>query len=468
MSKRIRLGTLDDGRPLEFSVDELAEAHWSIRGRTGQRKTLLLMLILMQYIAMPDHCVVWIDLGGDQFAVHFLEEAARKAGKPFYLFALGQEVDGCSWDPLLNTPAFRDDLASAANGIAQGLALSHPDGYGRSFWSRLNASEINLAFDNLLAQGNSVPSFADFTNELCELAKASRNRSQISESYLAAQQLLRYSAIATRREKELFLGRAIDQSAVVAFHLPTAHHGAAAKAVASLASWCTTVEAYHRTAKGMDEKVTTHLAIDEFAQVASGGPSALNSTLTLARKWRLRLYMVYQDSSQLETPDGSLNSILRSQTQQVLFTSETEEEQRELRFESKDTLRTLKSDSYQSLTASTSVREFIDPTLTRNEILDTNGIAMKAYGVFKLGDKHRAPIAFTIDPPTTRAEHARLSRKPLPPLPKEFAEAEKAAVAKPSRKSKPSAMKCSLPGLSKLLTKIHAEERWQLGGSSDA
>jgi len=456
----MNIGKLDRTRFLQFSDEQLAEKHFAICGRIGQRKTLCLVSILQQYIKLPGHAVIWIDLGGDQAAHWILRNAAYDAGKPFYLFSLGAH-DCASWDPLLNTPAFSEDLTVAANGLAQGLRLEMGEGYGRTFWSRLSGAELNQAFDNLRAAGIELPSFEQLTLELRRLAETSRSRQHVSEAYLAADQILRYQALRERRTQELYLGRAIEESAVVVFYLPTAHHGGAARAVGSLAGWCTSVDAAYRYEHGLDKR-TIHLAIDEFPQIASGR-SAMSSALTLARKWGIQMYLVYQDGGQLNTADGDLTSIIRSQCQQILFTLESEEEQNALRYESKDVLRTLNSTSLNPLAATKQVREFWEPGLTRNEILDVSGVAMKAFGVFKLGDKHRDPIPFTVIPPTSKQEHEKLKRKPLPTLPADKPVADTPTPAPPARTKQDTGQAKRVAGLVALVAKIQAEEAWTMG-----
>lgn len=457
MSK-INFGTLLDGMPLAFDVDQLAEKHFAIVGRIGQRKTLLLVSLLVQYIALLRHTVVYIDLGGDQAAYWIMREAAQAAGKPFYLVSLGA-YDGCSWDPIRNTPPFLHQPQVAAAGISQGLRLEHGEGYGRTFWSRLSTSDINRALDSLTSAGAQLPSFEQLASELKRQGEKSK-RQQVSEAYLAAEQLLRYSTLTEQRSQQLYLGQAIEESAVVYAYLPTAHFGGAARAVASLLGWCTTVEAADRVERGK-EPCIVHLAIDEFPQVAAAR-SATDAILAMARKWGIQMYLVFQDMEQLKTADGDLGPIITSQCQRVIFTAETEREQQQLRFESEDMLRGYGGKSHRGLRTTTSEREVLEPRLTRNEILQCNGIAMQAFGVFKLGDEHRDPIRFNIMPPTSRETHSRLKRKPLPPLPSQGSMKPKTNTQAHSPRVVNDDVRKHRKAAAELLARIEAEERWRM------
>ena len=299
MSKKIVFGNTADGE-LSFADEQIDERHIAIRGKTGERKTLFLLSLLIQFIRLVNHAIVYIDLGRDQAAFWILKEEAEKANKPFYFFSLGPH-DGCSWDPLGNTPAFAADLNEAANGLATGMKLEHSDGYGRTFYSRLNVAALNSAFDALLAKGNTLPTFAELAKELHEQA-AEQKGTSVSESALALDQILRFSAIKDKRVNELYLGKAIEEDAVVVFHLTP---NPAAKAIATLAHWCTTIEASYRVATGMTKK-TIHLGTDEFGVIAAGR-SALSNSLVLSRKWGVRHYLTYQSSNQMKTADGDLN-----------------------------------------------------------------------------------------------------------------------------------------------------------------
>ncbi|MCA9136279.1 MAG: TraM recognition domain-containing protein [Planctomycetales bacterium] len=369
--------------------------------------------MLVQYIRLSDHAVIFIDLGGDQAAFHTLKEAAERAGKPFYFFSLGAH-DGCSWDPIRNTPAFADDYLAATNGIAQGLRLEYGEGFGRTFFARLSAAEINQAFENLLIAGNRTPTFLDLADELREIAKQTRSRNQISEAFLAADQLVRYRAISELRAKQLYLSEVIEQGGVAVFYLPAAHAGGAARAIASLASWCTTVEAALRVEKGLSKRYT-HLAIDEFAQIASGR-SAVASALTLARKWQVMFYLIYQDSDQLRTADGDLNSIIRSTCQLVFFDAFSREDQDELMAFSKDEDKADNSETISRGRVSEHFGHRREPKLTRNEILDVSSTAMEAFWIPKLGKGHIEPVRFAVVPVKSKSQHERISNLPLPPL----------------------------------------------------
>ena len=245
------------------------------------------------------------------------------------------------------------------------------------------------------------------------------------------------------------------------FYLPTAHMGGAARAVASLASWCTTVEAATRVEKGSDTRYV-HLAIDEYAQIAAGR-SAVTSTLTLARKWNVIPYLVYQDSDQLKTADGDLNSIIRSNCQLVYFDAYSRDEQEELLAFSKDELKKDKSEGFSGFRYSEHVRKLREPKLTRNEVLDVSAVSMQAFFIPKLGLGHIEPIPFEVMPAKSKADHATLSKTPLPPLPGPVTtKPTHTSLGTRKRKHADPAKPDRLSKLHTLAQAIQKEETWKL------
>lgn len=459
----IVLGIDQHGRKLQYPLSRLRERHFAVAGPTGQRKTMLTLSLILQFLLLLRDVCVFVDLGGDQAATWLLAEAAEAAGKPFYFFSLDNHHDTCCWDPIAGTPAYAYDTTIAASGIASGLSLLHGDGFGRSFFGRLNQREIDSAFDNLATKHSRLPTFSELVRELCRLGEATRNAKHVSEAFLAAERLLRYDALTGCRPKRLDLGRAIEESAVIVFHLPTALREEASRAVASMLIRAVMAEAAHRSEQGLDKR-HVHLVVDEYPQVATSR-GAVDSALVLARKWNVAIWAVYQDDAQLITPEGDLRSIIRSQCQRILFARESKDEIEELRNRSLDVLRPETSHGLRGLSASTSQREVLEPGLTRNEIIQVSGTAMQAYADLRLGDKHRDPIPFTIIPPTRSvAHHEELKSKPLPRWNPPEASPEPAPRAgepqRPAELTESAAKRHS--ALARLADKIDHEAVWEL------
>lgn len=456
--------------PLDIELSRMREKHFAIAGPTGQRKTLFLLSVLVQFIRLAADSCFFIDLGGDQAAFWLLEKAARLAGKPFYFFSLKNREDGCCWDPISGTPAYAEDITLASSGTASGLSLLHGEGYGRKFWGRINYKAITDAFDALVKRLGRLPDFPELVMELVRQGKAQRNSQQTSEAYLAAAHLLHYHALTGRCRKRLDIGKAIEEGAVVVFYIPAALRGEAAKAVASMLIWSVMVQAAHRCEEGLPPRYP-HIAVDEYPTVASSG-SAVDSGLTMARKWNTAFWTVFQDDKQLDTVEGDLRSIIRSQCQRILFARESEEEIDELRNRSLDVLRPDHSHSLRGMSQTTSVREVLEPGLTRNEILELSGVAMKAYAVLRLGDKHRDPIPFTIIPPTSSpAEHDELKNKPLPQKPSgqpsSARNVDECSVQDPPAGPADPGRDKRRAKLQDLYRRLRAEQSWRLGGHSN-
>lgn len=412
LKNKVRFG-MTETEPLDLLIDQLREKHFAVAGPTGQRKTLFTLSVLRQFLTLPDDTCVFIDLGGDPVAYWILAEAAQKAGKPVYFFSLNNRHDTVSWDPIRGTPAYASDITVASSGVASGLELLHGSGFGRSFFGRLNQREIDAAFDNLMSDSDTLPTFTEVVRELSRLGEATRNAKHVSEAFLAAERLLRYDALTGKRTRKLDLGRAIDESALIYFYLPVALREEASRSVASMAIRSVMAECEHRSEEGLAKRYV-HLVVDEYPQVASSR-GAVDSAMVLARKWSLAIWAIFQDDTQLITPEGDLRSIIRSQCQRILFARESDEEIKELRERSLDVLRDETSQSIKGISSTTTVRQVLEPAITRNEVIELSGIAMKAYAVLRLGDGHHDPVPFTIIPPTASpAEHERLKRKRLP------------------------------------------------------
>ena len=455
-SEEIVLGKLESGKPLSILLEEMREKHWAIVGPTGQRKTLFTIWLFLQYVALQRDSCIFVDLGGDVAALWLLEQAARDAGKMFYFFSLSEQHDSCSWDPIHGTPAFAKDTGLATSGITQGLKLVHQDAT-KAYWSKLNKSVVNEAFDGLRIGSSELPCFVELTAELKRMGKGTGQ--YISEAYLAADQLMRFSALTGTNRVVLNLAQAIEEGAVIVFHLPTILHGDEARAVASLLVWAVMCETADRTNSGKSLR-NVHLAIDEYAQVAQA-KSNFDAGLTMSRKFGLHFYLLFQDFEQLKTSSGDLGPVVRSQCQRVVFSATSREEIDELRNRSLDITRDDISASLRGMGRTTSVREVEEPGLSRNSIMKRSGVALDAYAVLNLGDQHRDPIPFTIIPPTKSvAEHNQLKKKPLPSK-QQAAPFE--TITTSNGHPTDSAIKERRAKLLDLATRITAESAWELG-----
>lgn len=407
---------------LAFPLEQLLEKHFLIQGATGQRKTLYLVSLLLQFFAFG-HAIVVIDLGGDRPALHLLRAACEKSkalGKHFHFFSIDNRHKSLYFDPLVTGSGFKSFIIGA-NAIASGLQLVHSDGYGRTFWSRFNLADLNEAFDRLREHRITNPTFADIVRELKRIAKERRRSDQVSESVLAAEQLCRieHFGVAPTPKQQLSIADVISTGGIAYFWLPVAQFKAEARAIATLAAWCVMLELAERAEQNLAPCVT-HLAIDEYAQIAAG-KNSVESQLTLSRKWGLQMWPVFQSFEQMSTPDGNLWPVLRDNCQaRFHFNLESEEDQRQLMYASEDELKTISTPSTPDIVPTSTVRQFLAPKLERNKILEISGKAMWTFGVFKLGDQHRDPIPFEIIPPTKSVEHhaelklTEIPRKPNP------------------------------------------------------
>lgn len=450
---QIDLAVDSQDKPVSRSTSELSDTNWCLVGKPGQMKSVLVGSWQSQYVALPKHSTIVIDLGGDKALYQSLARVAVKVGKPVYTVSLDENHDNCGWEPILNTPSYAYNRQHMVAGIQCGLRLQHGDGYPTTFWSRKAAAEINKAFDSLRHAGCLLPSFPQFANELRINAEADRGK-QISEAHLAADELLRYRFLYEDNRRQLFLSKAIEESALVYFYLPTALDGGAARSLAALASWSTTVEAALRENEGKDDR-TIHLVIDEYSQIASE-KSTVEATLNLARKWNVQMTLVLQSFNQV--PED-LRGVIRTNCQLAIFDAYSKEEQEWLMRQSLEVNRPQQStnESEFGFQSSLSSRDNWESELTHNRILEVSGQKQKFFLLLKLGQGHQNPIECTVRPAVSKEEHAELKKLPMPTRPKQI-RTPMTKVA--SRVQFDPRHKKHVAELKKLMAKILQEETW--------
>ncbi|WP_186776390.1 TraM recognition domain-containing protein [Rubripirellula reticaptiva] len=437
-----------DGNDIAYPVSDLEETNWLITGAPGSMKSVLAVSWMAQYIKHPDHAVVMVDLGGDLAGYHALKSKADAAGKPSYLICLDETVDCDGWDMLKNTPVFKLDPKRAVPGLMGALRLQSGEGYPNTFWSRHSAADVNKAVDGLKAIDKW--SFEDLAEQLRQNDAESKNKGQVSEAFLAAEELCRYTRAMSSRERQLLIGQAIEEAALIYFFVPSGIEGGAARSIAAAANWCVMIEAALRFDSEAASKRTIHLVVDEFAQIASSG-STTESILNLARKWNVQLTLILQSIAQV--PDD-LQSVLRTNCQQAIFDAFTRDEQ--------EHLRSLSLDVYQQGQRSMSVsgidmptqtqNEQVEPSLTRNEILEVSGIKSQFFLALKLGNGYQQPVVAKVKPAISLEEHNIYKQMPLPRL--------GTPLSVPSRTDAKQFESVPDPALLELMNRIKSEQTW--------
>lgn len=413
-TSRLRLGRALSGAALELPIERVLGNHWHIRGRTGSMKTVFATSLSMQWLAHSHHLVAVLDLGGDKaWAWQMLERCRQTPTRPCRLFSLDPGHGGCYFDPIKAVTAADSNLSRVASGICFGLNLVYGEGYGKSWFGRVNTATIIEALAGLVVRGLHNPGLHDLARELSRMARRLHPGRDASEALYAVDQLLRYTRLDTHPDPEanLDMRRAFEQGEALYFFLPTIFDPQPARAVAALAAWSIALEAARRTDQG-DPVIPTHLFIDEFAQVVGG--KSLEDLLTQVRKTGVQIYLLHQSTDQLLTRDHDLASIVRDNcTLKVLFTATNERDLDELQFYSLDVVRPRRGHSIQAHSISTSQQESVEPALSRNQIREVSDTAMQAFFCQQLGDGHHEPEPFEIEPACSKQAHAAWSLKPL-------------------------------------------------------
>lgn len=332
--------------------------------------------------------IVVIDLKGDPALFHGARIDARKAGLPFRWFTNQTGLATHIFNPFLQKHMRSVTPNQQAEIWLDSLGLSHGDGYGRSYFSRVNRRILSRI---LTTFGNRIDSFAklhEYTQDekLDLLGKKLRitkkEREDAAEVFAAIESLAAVTALnATSAQRT---GKTDDDPAlkhridmydvcarpmVVYFYLPAAIEAASVKEIGQLALFSLLSAAVHREAKGLPN-LQTYLFIDEFQQIVSEN---LEIVLRQARSKRIAAILANQTISDLITPTADLRPTVQGNTRFKQFFAATDlEQQKSLIEASGDTIDYLESwtlDGPGIKDGEIRQSQTVMPRLSRNDVI---------------------------------------------------------------------------------------------------
>ena len=312
----------------------LLNQHCYIVGETGSGKTSLgimpmLIQLLRQHIdpsredsARSEPPIVILDLKGDPALLQTIkaEADARRErhgvtdpNDPHYAFRLFTPEMGAEshhFNPFASMDSKRRSPMQLCELILDSLALSHGEGYGRSYYTRRNRMMLYEAL-----QDPAKPrSFEELYQVLERLARR-EGAADVFELAATVQSLSRYKNLASDgsalpESATIHLPTALEHRQVVYFWLPAALESVSVREIAKLALYSLLTAAIDRQRDRTQDR-ETYLFIDEFQRIAGEN---FRIILEQARSFGVRAILANQSISDLKTPDTDLRPAIRTNT----------------------------------------------------------------------------------------------------------------------------------------------------------
>jgi hypothetical protein len=398
MRSDITLGIqVEDNRPL--TVPRSAFGHMHVRGMTGSGKTSLGLIPLVEQFIEPGEDgakdpIFVFDLGGDQNMFHNVRHFAENHPTPslrrrFRYFALEAGLDTYFLPPFQAVPEGETDVVRIAQLLVQAFSLDFGLAYAASYFSQQNLGAL-LRVARKLADQNRATTLEDIRDYLDD-PKNRREFKDADQVRMTFDFLFEYPQLADApdAEREINVARALEESEVVYFFLPTLTQPVTGRHIAGLGLY-TVVDAAIKRVRSRAERRNVRVFIDEGHEISGRSFAAL---LAQARKFFISIFFSHQSTSQLEGHDQSLADVVFEGTAvKQYYTCVGQKDIDVLQSLSKDTERELGGKTFARATSTTSVRSIIEPTLRRNTVLDVSAEFGKSFVVINDGARHREPI----------------------------------------------------------------------------
>ena len=282
--------------------------HAHIMGITGTGKTSLSITPLAnQLIQRRDSCVIYIDLKGERSLFADARAAAAKAGAPFKWFSVTKDYSSYLFNPLSQKRLDAFSLRQIAEQVNVGLGLDHGEGYGASYFGRINRSWLLRT----LEEHPNVKSLAELSRIAQDTAsfRGKREQEGAGETAAALEILERIESLNFTEDNtppnlrkaldnQIHLYDAMRERQVLYFHLPRAQEAASVRDIGRIL-----VDLIFKMAYLVNEveggQHQTFVVIDEFQHVAS---ESFCHILEQARGYGLSFLLSHQELSQLKMP----------------------------------------------------------------------------------------------------------------------------------------------------------------------
>ena len=413
-----RVGTeVETGKSVFVDVS-LLKAHGHLLGKSGSHKTLFMVALLVFLILTTEAVVVFLDFGGDRFALNALKEAAARAGKKFRFQSIDPRHDSSCFNPLQAFWPLTEDVADRLTDyLVASLSLDPGEGEHRYF-GRVNWSTIDMATKALIRAGIVNPTFEDYRCSLAAIARTVR-RNDAVESLLAFQQLASLKCLQSAQKNAPTIDYddiLTNGNTVTVLTLPTLL-SPTARAVGGLNLFSLVQAAMERDEAGAANPHQVFVGIDEFQQIARDS-KPFESLETLCRKLQIGLLMANQSLSQLAGKSIDLRDVVFDNTNVKFYLTPNDDHVIDkILSKSKDTVRELIGRSVGGsfgLDVSSQTRPYVTRSFERNDCIEA--AALSFHGVLMVDDglAQHEPIHLRFDPGVTIDEHTRLRNLPIP------------------------------------------------------
>jgi hypothetical protein len=310
--------------------------HAHILGDTGSGKTSLgLAPLISQLIASgrpdpehnhPGHSVVIIDLKGEPPFFQGVRIESRAAGLPFKWFTNENGRTTHVFNPFLQrsiqdlTPNQKTEL------LLQAMSLDHGEGYGASYFSRVNRQVLSRELNRYAKDKIPLSSFLalhelfedsvfwkqrDHTRDAAtELTSVVENLASFEALNVVPEDVVRGYVKQTALDQMIDMGEVMAHPQVVYFYLPAAIESASVREIGKLAMYTLLSAAIqHERIHGKPGRV--YLVIDEFQQIVAKSMAML---LQQARSKGIAMILANQSISDLKTHDTDLAPTVQTNT----------------------------------------------------------------------------------------------------------------------------------------------------------
>lgn len=392
--------------------------HCVIRGGTGAMKTVILTYLLLQIAKKRPHaCFVFVDFGGDKFALHSLRQRANRRMR----FISTPHDD--AWDnfPPLDvvTPLTPENLVQATNYVVTALSLHAGESFGKGYFGDIAYLTVQDVLYDCLQKGVLTPDLPTLAQHVEAFAKRYR-RNDAAQTVMAIRQLELYPQLASSGdpERDILFPRALENGEIVYAFLPGMMEPTVSK-IGGFVTWGAALTAAKRVDLGLPP-TEVYLVIDEFPVVAHA--AAFEKLITLARKYNLRLVLLHQSSEQLRGDSRStdLRPIVDDNTAVKLYLTSRGDDIDDLKRRSQEVRKDKGGGTTTGLqNYSVHTNSIFEPSLETNDILDASAVGGDGYLIAPLAHGHSDPVRIRFEPICftdhfTVDNHQRLSNTPLP------------------------------------------------------
>lgn len=313
----------------------LLNQHAYIVGQTGSGKTSLGLMPLLIQVLRADrdrpNCgegppIVVLDLKGDPALFHTvrLEAEARRTRlgaegdddprSAFVYFTPEPNRSSFFFNPFRSMDSAHRSPMQLCELVLDSLGLSHGEGYGRSYYTRLNRMLLLEA----LKHPSRPRSFNKLYTVLDQIVKSEGKRGDSQTLFeLAAtiKSLSGYTRLATDDRdlpphRTIHLPRVLEHGQVAYFWLPAATESVSVREIGKLALYSLLTAAIDRQRDGAEPR-EIYVVIDEFQRLAGENFRVI---LEQARSFGIRVILANQSISDLKTPDTDLRPTIRTNT----------------------------------------------------------------------------------------------------------------------------------------------------------